>query len=152
MPIGISWTLDPLAPATEEPVDQGGTIGRDIRFDDDFVVGNAGDYLTVDDDDALNQWARICLATNPGEYKHDPQFGVGVPSFVKKPDTATNRSILRQRIVANFLRDDRFEAVPDVAFERVTLVGGQSALRITPTIVRNRKQQRLRPFTFTERS
>ena len=98
---------------------------------------------------ALAEWLATDVTPDPRQVF---RFGVGVPSFVKRPDTATNRAQLRQRVVAGLTRDDRIEDVPQVEIDRVQLAGGQSALRVTPTIVRNRKEQRLRPLTFTERA
>lgn len=120
-------------------------FGRDIWFDVsashvNTIVTAAGDWATVEGYEALRQSLIRRLITNPGEWRTLPEFGVGARQYVKQRDTRSTRDELAERIRAQFMRDDRVEAVAQIVME--SLGNGEPGLRVAIRVV---PRGRLRP-------
>jgi phage baseplate assembly protein W len=115
-------------------------FGTDIRFRNDYFVDRTGDYMLDAGIEALRQAIYRRLLTRPGEYKHVPEYGVGVQSYLKSRATRDNLERLKTAIKTQLLRDPRVEAIEDIAIESgeyVTKIGikihaAGRALRFTP--------------------
>jgi phage baseplate assembly protein W len=115
-------------------------FGTDIRFRNDYFLDRTGDYMLDVGIEALRQAIYRRLITRPGEYKHVPDYGVGVQSYLKGRATRDNIERLKTAIKTQLLRDQRVEAIEDIAVESdeyTTKIGlkiraSGRALRFTP--------------------
>lgn len=124
--------------------DKNNVYGVDIAFQNGrYALTAKGDYQTITGEENLRRsiWRR--LITNPGEYKLDPSYGVGVPAFVKKGLTNNNLSKLRHRITDNLSRDPRIEKILEL-----TLTPAETSLTIVLRIQAKGKAVTFQPFTF----
>lgn len=117
-----SWIIPtPASGGTIEPdAVERAILGRDIYWNGDYAVAPDGDYLTVDGVAAVRQAIYLRLITSPGEFAFDPTYGCGVADFVADRGTAARIDALRTRIRDNLLKDDRVEAVGEIAVEDIT--------------------------------
>ena len=97
--------------------------GQDILFLDEFTIGDAGDYTTVEGPDNLRLAILHGFMTTPGDYKLDPSYGAGFPRYLGKPDTQSNRDEMRQAAMDFLLSDDRIQAVDSVDVTSETING-----------------------------
>jgi phage baseplate assembly protein W len=105
-------------------------FGRDVLWKaNNTVVTASGDYALVEGLEALKQAIWIRLIVSPGEYAGRPDFGVGLPQYVKKRTTPALLDEIRQRILDQLSKDDRIERVLDAQCERYDL-SGQTGIRV----------------------
>jgi len=142
-----TWTLPASVPSGigEQVTEQNLALGNDIFFDRDFAISPAGDWLSVTGEAALRAALYRRLMTRPGEYRARPDYGVGLPSFVKKRANSTTVDELRVAIVDQLSLEPRIEEVVDVAVERFD--GG---LRIGLTVRSAGRTVRFQPQNFSE--
>lgn len=123
-----TWTL-PQAGTSSAPSVQADTslaaaqrrlLGVDIWLDVsdgqnvDRIVTAARDWRLVEGEEAVRQSLLRRLMTSPGGWKTKPSYGVGARGFLKRPSTAATVDELAQRIVSQFMVDQRVEAVSAV--------------------------------------
>lgn len=105
-------------------------FGRDLLWKaNNLQVTASGDYALVEGLEALKQAVWIRLITVPGEFAVRPDFGVGLPIYVKKRITPAVLDELRQRCLDQLSKDDRIERVIDVLTERYD-IGDQTGIRV----------------------
>ena len=109
------------------------------------MVGTDGDYVLLSGLNNLRAAIYRRLITRPGEYKFVPDYGVGVPSYVKKRANSTTVDQLRVAITEQLLRETRIEEIVDVAIE----VDGDS-IKIGLIVRAAGRALRFRPFVFSE--
>jgi phage baseplate assembly protein W len=97
---------------------QGDAYGVDVFFDGKHRVTPAGDYQEVAGEENLRRSIFRRLITRPGEYRLNPNYGAGVPSYVKKKRSAANLSELTNRVKAQIQRDRRVQKVLGVTITR----------------------------------
>lgn len=143
----FSWTLPSASSPTNDPGEEINNefFGTDIYFENDFSLTASGDYLLLYGIEALRAAVYRRLLTRPGEYKFEPEYGVGVQTWVKKRMTPDNIEDLKQKIKANLLQDQRIDSVSVVEIDKTheTLV-----LRIS--VLANGRELRFIPFQFSE--
>lgn len=93
-------------------------FGTDILFTNDLQVSASGDYCEIAGYAALKQAIKIRLMVAPGEYAVQPDFGVGLPLYVKRRATPSDLDDLRQKIINQLAKEDRIEKVESVTVER----------------------------------
>lgn len=120
-------------------------LGKDIYFDGDYRVTAAGDWLTVEGEEAVRQAVYRRLLTRPGEYRVRPSYGCGVQSYVRKRNRPSEREELIARIKSNLLEDDRIEAVSSVIVDV-----DEDTLIIKVAVKINGRTLTFQPFKFTE--
>lgn len=120
--------------------------GKDLFFSDDTQLNAAGDYLTVDEKEALRQAIYRRLITSPGEFAVRPGYGVGLGAYVKKRLTPALLDELRQKILDQLRQDDRIDKVIEVVTESYT-VSGQTGIKV---YVKVRALGQEQGFTFKE--
>ena len=109
-------------------------FGIDILFEDDLQVTASGDYALVEGYAALRQAILIRLITVPGEYAVQPDFGCGVPSWVKKRMSKSDKDSLRQTIIEQLSKEERIQKVEEVTVESLTsedTTGVKVSVRVT---------------------
>lgn len=136
-----------VAPPTAEEAD---FYGRDLYFDGDLEVSAAGDYATVDGVENLRRSVLRRLMVRPGEYRLRPDYGVGLPLYVKKRLTDSVRSELRDRIVAQLKRDARIEKVIEVSVSNETF-NNVTYLRVLVRVQSRGKRVDFEPFLFSQK-
>lgn len=142
----MGYTGGVIPPSPEEAE----IYGRDLYFDGNLTVTGAGDYATVDGVENLRRAILRRLMVRPGEYRLRPDYGVGVPLYVKKRLTDSVRSELRDRIVTQLQRDPRVEKVLEVSVSSVT-VGDTPYLRILVRVQARGKRVEFAPFLFSQK-
>lgn len=147
---GYSWTLPGWSgaggPGTKARDAELALLGKDIFFDGDMHVHSAGDYVLVEGIDAMRQSIRHRLLTNPGEYKRNPNYGVGVRSYVKRRRTTSVLDHLRARIIDQLSLDRRIQEVIAVSVENI-----EYGIKIAIKVRVAGKALTFRPFNFTEK-
>lgn len=155
----FTWTL-PSAPTTSLGTTGGSAsadlsaeqlqerqFGTDIKFENDYDITSAGDYLLLSGLENLRAAVYRRLLTNPGEYKLVPDYGVGMKRWVKKPDTSANRAEMKTIIEQQLLRDPRIQEIVQIAIESLE---NQPGVKVGIVLRANGRALRFRPFTFTE--
>lgn len=124
---GFSWTVPPIVTGTasqERDIVNEKIFGADywLVADEQMelkrVVSKSGDWSVAVDREALRQALLRRLVTEPGEWATLPDYGVGVESFLRKPDSQVNRNALARRIRDQFVAEPRVSKVSDVSIER----------------------------------
>lgn len=85
--------------------------GKDLMFTDDLKLGAGGDYLTWEVSEAVRQAIMRRLMVSPGEFAVRPDYGVGVPDYVKKRGNKATLDELRTKIIAQLGKEDRIQSV-----------------------------------------
>jgi len=105
--------------------------GRDLFFDlrsenlADLQVNAAGDWLQASSAEALRQSIRRRMITAPGEWAAKPEYGAGLPRYVKSRLNETTRNEIVERVRSQCLLDERVEGV-----ESVDVTQTENALRL----------------------
>lgn len=128
---------------------QAEVTGEDLLFTDDFQLTADGDYVSVTGDLLVRQMVYNRLLTVPGEYKLHPDYGVGLPKWVKRTASAADLAELKQRIIEQLTEDSAVEQVVGVDVQWVTY-GTQLVLRVTVTVKVLTRTIALEPFDFAE--
>lgn len=128
---------------TDETLD---ALGADIFFDGDLHVHAGGDFVLVEGLAAMRQAIYHRLLTKPGEYKRNPNYGVGVMSYVKRRRTRSVLDHLRGRIIDQLSLDRRIDEVLSVVVENIT-----DGVKIAIKVRVAGEALTFRPFEFTER-
>jgi len=142
-----SWTL-PVSNNQSASAIQGQIatlLGKDIRFQNDYGVTGAGDYVLLEGEEALRQAVYRRLLTRPGEYRVRPEYGVGVLDFIKKRNTQSTLDELRQRIVDQLSLDDRIADVGELVIERIT-----DGIKVGVTVQIAGRTLKFEPFNFRD--
>jgi len=113
-------------------------FGVDIYFNDDLQVSSAGDYSTVQGQDALKQAIKARLITAPGEYAVHPEYGCGVTRWLKKRMSQSDLDTLRQTIMDQMAKESRIQKVNDVVVE---LLASGTGVRITVVVTAIGREQ-----------
>ncbi len=124
-------------------------IGVDIRFDGDFVLTSTGDYEEVEAEAYARQWILHCLATNPGEYRPRPLYGVGVPRYLKGKRTQSALDEIKNRCLESLGRNPKFEKLV-ITVEKFDPAPGRPGLRIFVFAIVAGREHTFAPFDFTE--
>lgn len=108
-----------VIPSAVRPPPRGS--GKDIWFDvadgeeADRIVTPARDWRLTEGDEALAQWVRRCMVTNPGEWATDPNYGCGARRYLFSIVTSASRAELAASVKVGLLRNPRIAKV-DVTF------------------------------------
>ncbi len=121
-------------------------FGSDILFTSDLQVTAYGDYAEVVGYEALKQAIKIRLMVCPGEYAVHPDFGIGLPLYVKKRATPADLDDLRQKIINQLGQEDRIEKVETVNVERADRSADMPGIKI---LIKVRAFGRVNSFGFT---
>lgn len=153
MPTDLSWGVSstgttPNILGVDTNDAQLDAYGRDILFTDDVQETAKGDLATVDGIENLRRSILRRLSVRPGEYKLNPQYGAGVPAYVKKAQTKANLDELRHAIVDQLSRERRIEKVLECSVE-ATFYGEQPGIIITLRVLAIGRNVAFQPFTFT---
>jgi phage baseplate assembly protein W len=124
------------------------SYGRDILFIDDFQITAKGDYATVDGQENLRRAILRRLLVRAGEYKLNPNYGVGVSAYVKKAQTKANLDSLRHAIVDQLSRERRIEKVLSVDVQ-ATFFDSQPGVVIVVRCLAIGRNIEFSPFNFT---
>lgn len=133
----------PLPPGEEIP----DAFGTDVFFDGNTHVTASGDLLELSGRENLRRSIIRRLITNPGEYRLNPTYGVGVLTFVKKPITQSNIDRLEQRIRDQLPQDPRIEQVLEISITSV-FFGSVPGIKIAITVQASGRSLRFQPFQF----
>lgn len=122
-------------------------LGADIlfTFEEELPVGANADYILVKGLENLRRAILRRLLTRPGDYAFVPEYGVGIPSFLKKRRTQTTIKQLEADIRENLLRESRIEEVTDVAVENIP-----DGIKVNVQVRASGRNLRFRPFTFSQ--
>lgn len=85
-------------------------------------VGNRLDPLTInwqdsDTKEAIKQNLRVMVLTNPGEYQHDINYGVGIRKYLFEPNTLALKEAIRNRVLDQARRYMPYISVSSVTFD-----------------------------------
>lgn len=133
--------LDPSATTLD-------SYGRDVLFVDDFQTTAKGDYATVDAFENLRRAVLRRLLVRPGEYKLNPNYGVGVTTYVKRAQTKANLDLLRHAVVDQLSRERRIEKVLSVDVT-ATFFGNQPGVIIAVRCLAIGRSVEFSPLSFT---
>jgi phage baseplate assembly protein W len=143
-----SWTLPATAPSSatvaEQDRAQQSLFGTDIKFEGDYEINSAGDYILVYGLDALRAAIYRRLITRPGEYTFVPEYGVGLQTYVKQKMTTSVIDELKGKIRANLLRDPRILEIKEIAVEK-----GNDTIKLGLKIVALGRALYYLPFQFS---
>lgn len=151
---GLAFPLaQPLGGAEAPTVD--GTAaddvyGRDLVFQGGLVSNGAGDYAVVAGIENLKNSITRRLFTRRGEYRYRPEYGCGVPSYLKRKMTASVLDQLKHDIVVNLGRDRRIASVDAVALTPFQASNGSQCLAVQLKIKAFGRTITYAPPTFTE--
>lgn len=123
--------------------------GTDLFYDGDLHVTAKGDFQEVSGEENLRRAILRRLATNPGEYRVQPTYGAGVPSFLKKPLTRSNTNSLRTRIIEQIQQDRRVDKVITCDVTPYTF-DGVPGLLIDVTVQALGRSIHFQPFGFAQ--
>lgn len=143
---GYSWTVPPgtsSASGVTAAADLATVKARDIYFDGDLHVTPDGDWMTVEGVEAMRQAIYRRLMTSPGEFAFRPDYGIGVPDYVKEESSQSTLDELASKIKGQLLRDRRIEAVS------VALKFADDVLIVTIAARINGKTLNFEPFQFS---
>lgn len=124
-------------------------FGEDLLFTDDLQITASGDYALVSGMACLKQALYNRLITAPGEYAVNPEYGVGLRTWVKKRLTQADQDDLRQLIITQLAKEDRIEKVEDVTVERVDQ-DNSTGIKILVRVRAIGREQTFSFPTFTE--
>jgi phage baseplate assembly protein W len=153
MPTGFMWPISPPAPSvgalpsTSQPMQD--AFGTDLYFDGNLRVNAKGDYQTVSGEDNLRRAVFRRLATNPGEIKTKPDYGAGLPAFVKRPITQASIDALRTRILEQLRQDRRIASVLSCEVQPF-LFDGVPGVLVYVSIQALGRQLTFQPFGFSQ--
>lgn len=147
----MTWPTYPTSGSVAglEDVDQG-VYGTDLMFTDDLLVTSKGDYQEVSGSDNLRRAIMRRLSVAPGEYRLNPNYGVGVGRFVKKLNTKANLDELRHLITDNLSRERRIDKVLEVSVTD-TFFGDEPGIVVVVRVQAAGRKQQFQPFNFTQK-
>lgn len=122
-------------------------FGTDIFYESDYSLTHKGDYALVSGFKALRQAILHRLITKPGEYAFEPNYGIGIQSFVKKKIVQSTLDDLEIRIRTQLLREKRISGIRSLNINRIS--GG---VEIYVVIEAAGRALQFRPFRFTKDS
>lgn len=125
-------------------------LGTDVLFNGTFPVTPKGDYQEVSGDENLRRAILRRMITNPGDYKKNPAYGVGLPAFIKKGMTASRLAELRHRILDNLSQERRIDKILSVVLTP-TVANDQPALQVDLVVQSKGRQVRFQPMLFSSR-
>ena len=67
--------------------------------------------------EAIKQNLRVMILTNPGEYQHDIEYGVGIREYLFEPNTLQLKDDIRNRILDQARRYMTYISISNVEFE-----------------------------------
>lgn len=144
-PLGGNPTGTSSSPAVRD------AFGVDILFTDKGLeTTHAGDYAEVSGLENLRRAIVRRLITRPGEYRVNPHYGVGLPSYIKKPMTTTLLAELTQRIVEQVSQDRRVDRVVEVKLTPTLFGGSISGLRVGVVVQALGRTVNFSPFDFKQ--
>lgn len=146
LPLGQRSTYGGIGINTDD-VDAS-TYGVDVLFTDDLQVTPKGDYQTITGLENLRRAILRRLIVAPGEYKLNPQYGVGIARFVKKGMTKANLDELRHLIVDNISRERRIDKVAAILVQS-TFFDQDPGIVVTVSVIAKGRKQAFQPFNFT---
>jgi len=120
-------------------------FGTDLHYEGDYSSTSKGDYLLVSGFAALRQAIYHRLITRPGEYAFEPDYGIGIQSFVKKKIVSTTIDDLEIRIRTQLLRERRISSIRTLIINPIS--GG---VEIYLVIDASGRALQFRPFRFTK--
>lgn len=106
--------------------------GSDLVFQNMLALNN-GDYLETIGLDNLRRAVIRRLMTRKGSYQYRPDYGVGLPYYVKQKMTITVLSQIKHDIINNLSQDIRIASVSDITLTPTTF-NNMSALTVALTI------------------
>jgi phage baseplate assembly protein W len=109
-------------------------LGKDIRFDDDLVVGPDGDAASVTGLACLHQDLKVRLKTPRGGLIGFPKFGVDIYRFLHAEYSEDNVLALKNDIVDQVESDLRIRKAT-AAVEVLTWAEGKIKVRVTGQLV-----------------
>lgn len=141
---GSTGATAPTVPATSVFPEKElvAAFGRDLFFDTDYRVTDAGDWLIVEFEDALRQSMRRRIITTPGEWQTNPDYGVGARLFLKARRTPAMIDELRERIRSQMQADERIRSVEQVDIDTETIADG---LKISVKVQPKGRADRVKP-------
>ena len=74
-------------------------------------------YTDSESKEAIKQNLRVLLLTNPGEYQHDIEYGVGLRQFLFEMHSLDLKETIRSRILEQTSRYMPYISVSNVAFD-----------------------------------
>lgn len=122
-------------------------LGTDILFTDDFQVTKGGDYMTVDGIANLRAAVLRRLMTTPGSFRFRPDYGAGLPTYVRKRLTKATKDQLIQTIKRELAKERRITKVLEVT---LTQSETQPMLEVTVRIQALNQEIRWAPFVFVQ--
>lgn len=145
----FNFPLGGPPPSQAQQKAQKDQFGKDLFFDGDVHVTPQGDYLTVEGVENLRRGVLRRLMTEPGEYRVNPTYGVGLPGLLKKPMNKAVLSQLRQRIVQQLGQDRRIDKV--ITCDLTPFVtASNSGLTVTVVVQAIGRDVRFQPFQFAK--
>ncbi len=123
--------------------------GTDILFTGILPLNPKGDYTLVTGDENLRRAILRRLVVKPGEYKKNPTYGCGLPSFVKKAMSQSALDSLRHRIIDNLSRDRRVEKIISVTLTKTTF-DNQTGLSVAVVVQSKGRTIPFQPFNFAK--
>lgn len=115
--------------------------GLDMQFNNSNVIGLDGDYQLLEGKAALKQAILHRLMTRPGEFRLRPDYGAGIPDYVKKPSTASTVAELTTAIKVQLAKEPRVGKVESVSISKtatslvvkVNVIANGEPLELTAT-------------------
>lgn len=153
MATDIDWNLDPGTlggpniSGTDPAAAQNDVYGTDVLYTDDVQVSAKGDLATIDGIDNLRRSILRRLLVRPGEYKLNPQYGAGVPSYVKKGQTKANLDELQHAIVDQLSRERRIDKVLAITVS-ATMFDQQPGIIVSIQVLAIGRNISFEPFSF----
>lgn len=130
------------------PTATGESVRDELGVDCSTDMTPKGDYAQVAGYENLRRsiWRR--LKTRRGGYRLRPEFGCGVPDFVKKPLTASRIDELRHAIIENISLDRRVDHVESVEITPGTNAG-PDGVTISIAVKAKGRVLAFQPFSFS---
>lgn len=126
-------------------------FGTDILFEnDDIQITASGDYAEIGGYLALRQAIKIRLIVSPGEYATQPDFGVGLPLYVKKRASQADLDDLRQKIINQLSKEERIEKIDSVTVERADLSADKTGIKVLIKVTAFGRENAFAFKAFTE--
>lgn len=112
----------------------------------EFLSSVEINYTDSETKEAIKQNLRVMVLTNPGEYQHDIEYGVGIRRFLFEPNTLGLKESIKNRILEQAIRYMTYITIADVTFDEDRMDINYLGIRISYHIRETRVLQQFDLF------
>lgn len=121
-------------------------FGKDVQFP--IVVTAKGDYKLVNGEENLRRAMIRRFIVRQGEYRTNPQFGVGLGTYSKKPKNRATLDTLKNATQGQLGRDRRVDKVINLETNSIVSDQGREGLQVKVSVQAKGRTIKFQPFNF----